>query len=455
MSIPIFHTADSADVQRLEALRSRLSLRSLLLENLDAAAPESRVGQVRQIIRDVRDQGDAAVFEYTERFDHVVLPEGRMRVPPEAIDQAYRDCSPELLAALDVAIANVRRYQLAMLPVAPAAIALGDAAADSPGAPGMLGVRYEPLDRVGIYVPGGAAAYPSTVIMTVVPAQTAGVKDICLCSPMRKGHVAPEVLAAADKLGVKEIYGIGGVQAVAAMALGTGTIRPVDKIVGPGNLYVQLAKRELYGIVDIDSFAGPSEVVVLADDSADPAVVAAELLAQAEHAPGSCIGIMASQALAVAIQTAMEEQLGNLSRAAMTREALGFASALVVTASHREAVELADLFAPEHLQITTRHAADDAAAIRHAGAIFIGPYSPVAAGDYLAGPSHVLPTSGTARYFSGLSAESFRRRIGVVQLDRPALQGWAQAVVALATAEGFDAHARSVEIRLRQGEALR
>jgi len=231
------------------------------------------------------------------------------------------------------------------------------------------------------------------------------------------------------------------------MAFGTATIRPVDKIVGPGNTFVQLAKKELYGIVDIDSFAGPSEVIVLADDSADPAQVAAELLAQAEHAPGSCLLITPSQKLATAVQQQVETQLAQLSREALTRKALEFASALLVTPSHEEAIKLVDLFAPEHLQITTRDARNDALRIQHAGAIFIGPHTPVAAGDYLAGPSHVLPTSGTARFFSGLSADSFRKRTSLVEFDQAALDKLGQTIVDFAHTEGFDAHAKSVSKR--------
>jgi histidinol dehydrogenase len=255
------------------------------------------------------------------------------------------------------------------------------------------------------------------------------------------------VLAAAAKLGIWEVYAVGGAQAIAAMAFGTATIRAVDKIVGPGNTFVQLAKKELYGIVDIDSFAGPSEVIVLADDSASPQQVAAELLAQAEHAPGSCLLITASDTLAKSVQQELESQLQKLSRQALARRALEFASALIVTGSHEEAIALTDAFAPEHLQITTREAREDAQRVQHAGAIFIGPYTPVAAGDYLAGPSHVLPTSGTARFFSGLSADSFRKRTSLIEFNAQALDALGQPIVDFATVEGFDAHAKSVRIR--------
>ena len=240
---------------------------------------------------------------------------------------------------------------------------------------------------------------------------------------------------------------MGGAQAIGAMAFGTATIRAVDKIVGPGNTFVQLAKKELYGIVDIDSFAGPSEVIVLADESADPRAVAAELLAQAEHAPGSCLLITASLDLAEDVQVELEAQLKELSREQLTRTALEFASAIILASSHGEAIELVNSFAPEHLQITTTTAREDARKIRHAGAIFIGPCTPVAAGDYLAGPSHVLPTSGTARFFSGLSADSFRKRTSLVEFDQGTLDAAGPAIVDFALTEGFDAHARSVSFR--------
>ncbi len=310
-------------------------------------------------------------------------------------------------------------------------------------------MKFTPLERVGLYVPGGAAAYPTSVLHTAIPAQIAGVKDICLCSPMRDGTISPAVLTAAHKLNITEIYAVGGAQAIAAMAFGTATIRPVDKIVGPGNTYVQLAKKELFGIVDIDSFAGPSEVIVLADDSAAPQQVAAELLAQAEHAPGSCLLITPSGSLAKLVQQELESQLQQLSREQLTRTALQFASALIVTTTHDEALALVDSFAPEHLQITTCNAREDAYKIKHAGAIFIGPSTPVAAGDYLAGPSHVLPTSGTARFFSGLSADSFRKRTSLIEFDAPSLDALGQSIVDFALTEGFDAHAKSVTTRAK------
>lgn len=442
------------DDAAIDALRQKLSLRPLLIEGLDDEELEhgthvSRFETVRAILRDVQKRGDAAVLDYTAQFDHATLTPATLRVPQAAIDAALKAADPQFLAALDVAIANLRRYQAAMLPKEPDPIPMSAGGANGTVTAGRLGVKYTPIERVGLYVPGGAAAYPSSVLHTAIPAQVAGVKDFCLCSPLRNGTVSPAVLAAAAKVGITEIYAIGGAQAIAALAFGTASIRKVDKIVGPGNTYVQLAKKELYGLVDIDSFAGPSEVIVLADDSAEPAQVAAELLAQAEHAPGSCLLITASPALAAAVQKELEAQLPHLTRESLTRTALTFASALIITPTHAAALALVDSFAPEHLQITTRDSRGDAYRIRHAGAIFIGPHTPVAAGDYLAGPSHVLPTSGTGRFFSGLSAESFRKRTSLIEFDAAALHAVGQNIVDFATTEGFDAHAKSVTIRAR------
>lgn len=447
--LPIYHT--SRDTAQIDALRAKLSLKPLLIEGIgddeedatdNANAAASKFETVRIILRNVQKFGDEAVIDYTQKFDRIALTATTMRVPQSTIEAAAKSADPKFLAALDIAITNLRHYQQAMMTTEPATISL-------PNGGGKLGVKFTALERVGLYVPGGAAAYPTSVLHTAIPAQVAGVKDICLCSPMRNGTVSPAVLAAAHRIGITEIYAIGGAQAVAAMAFGTKTIRAVDKIVGPGNTFVQLAKKELFGIVDIDSFAGPSEVIVLADDSAAPQQVAAELLAQAEHAPGSCLLITSSDKLAALVQQEVEAQLKTLSREQLTRTALEFASALIVTETHAAALALVDSFAPEHLQITTRNARDDAYAIKHAGAIFIGPSTPVAAGDYLAGPSHVLPTSGTARFFSGLSADSFRKRTSLIEFDPASLDRLGQSIVDFALVEGFDAHAQSVITRAK------
>lgn len=443
--LPIINLSQPDAIAELDAFKRRLSLTDILLG--DSPDQIQQRNAVREMIAAVRAGGDRTLVELAQKFDDPSITEDTLRIPQADINAAVANAGPQFLAALDIAIENVRRFQQAILhPDSPAIAPWGSNA----GTSAQLRLQSVPLKRVGIYVPGGAGAYPSTLIMTAVPAMAAGVKSLCVCSPARGGKVSPVVLAAAGRLGLREIYGVGGAHAIAAMALGTKQICRVDKIVGPGNWYVQLAKRELFGLVDIDSFAGPSEVVVLADSSADPQVTAAELLAQAEHAPGSCILVTAELDFAQKVQKALGGMLEKLPRRVQTEKALAFASALIVTPDHAAAVALADELAPEHLQITTRSAHQDAAAITTAGAIFIGPYSPVAAGDYLAGPSHVLPTSGTGRFFSGLSAESFRRRMSVVELDRPSLAAMIDPLCTLARAEGFEGHARSAEIRIAE-----
>ena len=441
-ALTILHANQEKDAPNIAAIRRNLSLAPLLLAGLSTGKADDTTSAVLRIIAAVQEHGDQALVEFTRQFDHASLSPKQLRVSSEQIQQAVRTARPEFMAALDHAIENVRRYQKAMLPPEPTEIR-----PVSGGDGSRLAVRYQPLGRVGVYVPGGAGAYPSSVVMTVVPAQVAGVRSIVICSPMRNGMVAPAVLVAAQRLGIDEIYALGGAQAIAAMAIGTLSIRKVDKIVGPGNSYVQVAKKELFGVVDIDSFAGPSEVIVLADDSASPRMVAAELLAQAEHAPGSCLLITESGELAKKVQAEVDGQLTELSRRDLTIKALQYASAIIVTPDHNAALDMVNDFAPEHLQITTRDSRADAEKIINAGGIFIGPHTPVAVGDYIAGPSHVLPTSGTARFFSGLSAESFRKRISLVEYDAAALEKVADAIDVLATTEGFDAHARSVRIR--------
>lgn len=433
MTLPIIDIESAPSA--FDDLRKQCGLSELLWDSTDA------LSVVREVVAGVRCGGDRAVAAFTRRFDGVDVTAATLRVEVSEVHAAEHAADPGFLGVLDTAITNIRRFQEAMLADEPAVIAI-------PGTGARLGVKLTPLARVGLYVPGGAAVYPGSVLHTAIPAQVAGVREICLCSPMRGGRVAPGVLAAASRLGINEVYGIGGAQAIAAMAFGTESIRTVDKVVGPGNLYVQLAKRELYGIVDIDSFAGPSEVVVLADETAAPAQVAAELLSQAEHGPGSSILVTTSRALAEAVQSEAERQLRGLSRESVTRQSLGRRSALIIAPTHARAIELVDLLAPEHLQITTREARADASRVSNAGAIFIGPYTPVAAGDYLAGPSHVLPTSGTSRFFSGLSADSFRKRTSVVEFDSDALKALAPDIIRFAQHEGFDAHAASVRHRL-------
>jgi histidinol dehydrogenase len=341
-------------------------------------------------------------------------------------------------------IANVRVYQEHIRHRDPAPLVRGGR---------RLGVRYTPIERVGVYVPGGRALYPSTVLMTVVPAQVAGVREIVMASPPNGGHISDLALALAHELGIREVLQLGGAVAVAAMAYGTASIRPVHKIVGPGNAFVAEAKRQLFGRVGIDSVAGPSEVVVVADDSARADWVAADLLAQAEHDPGSAVLITPSTVLALAVVHEVEIQLQLLDRAAATRAALERYSAVVVTESLDAACDLANELAAEHLQIMTADDARCAQRIRNAGAIFVGAHSPVPLGDYFAGPSHVLPTGGTAKFFGPLSVNDFLKASSSIEYDAAALAEDSEDVQDFAEREGLTAHAAAARIRARPGKA--
>jgi histidinol dehydrogenase len=311
-------------------------------------------------------------------------------------------------------------------------------------------VRYTPMRRVAVYVPGGQALYPSTVLMTVVPARVAGVEEIVMLSPPTGGEIHPLALALAGELGVQEVYRLGGAVGLAAAAFGTESIRAVDKIVGPGNAFVAEAKRQLFGRVGIDSIAGPSEVFVVADDSANPSWVAADLLAQAEHNPGSAILATPARAFAARVIEEVEAQLGDLARAEVTRPSLERYSAVIVCRDLEHACRLADEFAPEHLQIMTRQNDACVSRIRSAGAIFVGNHTPVPLGDYFAGPSHVLPTGGTARFSGPLSSNDFLRVSSLIEYDEAALREDARDVVHFAGREGLTAHAQAIEVRVRR-----
>lgn len=393
---------------------------------------------VREVIADVEARGDEAVIDLTAKIERVELAPQRMRVGREEIAAAHKAADKKFLRLVRRTIKNIRRYQSRILVKAPRPLKRGGRS---------LGVRYTPIDRVGVYVPGARALYPSTVLMTVVPAQVAGVREIAILSPPTGGDIDPAVLALAGELGIDEVYRVSGTAGLAAMAIGTASIPRVDKIVGPGNAFIAEAKRQLFGRVGIDSIAGPSEVLIIADDTADPAYVAADLLAQAEHDPGSAILVTPSQALAEAVSAAVDEQLTKLERAAAARKCLDAYGAIVVVASLDAACEVANEFATEHLQIIT---ADDEATLaktRNAGAVFLGPYTPVPLGDYYAGPSHVLPTGGTAKFFGPLSCNDFLKPSSVVRYDGQSLVADAADVMDFATREGLTAHARAVGIR--------
>jgi histidinol dehydrogenase len=434
--------------------RSRLdALRGRLVSQGDMVSPASRQRTIdvfgapltpRQVVEricaDVRDRGLDALLEYTRRIDGVEVSPDTLVVTAETLAAAHRDVEPEFLAAVRRIAANVERFQRALL--------ARDVEVPLAGG-GVLRQRYLPLDRIGVCVPGGAAAYPSTLLMTVVPARVAGVREIVVVAPpTRFGAENRHVLATCHELGVSTVVRAGGAQAVAALAYGVAGLRRVDKIVGPGNLFVALAKEHVFGDVSIDSIAGPSEIVIVADDAGHAEYIAADMLAQAEHSPGSAILVTASRDLAAAVVAAVAKRIAVLERSDLTRDSLARFGGIVIARSDAEAAAVADELAPEHLSIDTRDPEATLASIRHAGAAFLGPFSPVAAGDYAAGPSHVLPTGGTARFAAGLSANEFLRGGSVINLARADLAAIADDIRTLADTEGLTAHRRSVETRL-------
>ena len=395
---------------------------------------------VREVIDAVRAEGDAAVIRYTKEWDKVTLTPESMRVTEEEIESAYRECDPELAEVIRKALVRIRRYHEKQ--VRHDMIDTGE-----PGI--LLGARFTPVDCAGVYVPGGKAAYPSSVLMNIVPAQTAGVGRIVVVTPCdSEGKVSPVVLVAAHETGVGEIYRVGGAQAIAALAYGTETIPKVDKIVGPGNIYVALAKKAVFGDVSIDSVAGPSEILVLADDSADPRFVAADLLSQAEHDEmASAVLVTTSRDLAEKVASEIEDMVPRLSRESIIRKSLDDFGELLVADDMDGAIELVNAFAPEHLEIQTRDPWETMTKIRHAGAIFLGPYSSEPLGDYFAGPNHVLPTSGTARFFSPLGVDDFIKRSSVISYSREALEAVHEDIEKFAACEKLTAHANSIAVR--------
>lgn len=434
----------------IEALRERLSPRGDLVSPAGRARTIAAFGEalsprqvVERICDDVQNRGLAALLDYTERLDGVALKPAEVRVSADEMADAHRRADPEYLDAIRRVRANVHAFQSATL---------HKDVATSP-APGVsLGLRYRPLRRVGICIPGGAAAYPSSLLMTVVPAQAAGVAEIAVVVPPTAfGGYNLDILAACRELGVAEVYRVGGAQAVAALAYGVEGIARVDKIVGPGNLFVALAKKRVFGEVDIDSIAGPSEVVVVADDSADPRFVAADLISQAEHSPGSGVLITWVPDLIERVAAALETQLSQLSRGDLARDGLERFGALILARDEAEAVALTNMLAPEHLHVSTREPRRLAEGLTDAGAIFLGHHAPVAVGDYAAGPSHVLPTGGTARWASGLGANDFLKRTSMIEFDKSGLEAIAPVVRLLADKEGLSAHRFSVDVRLDGG----
>lgn len=394
---------------------------------------------VRQIVRDVRNEGDKAVIHYTELIDQVRFTPEDFLVTEEEFQVAKDEADPDVVASLQKAAENVRRYHQEQKPKS--WMTYRDAGS-------ILGQAIIPLDRVGIYVPGGTAAYPSSVIMNAMPAVVAGVREIIMMVPPKNGKINPYVLVAARAAGIKKIYKIGGAQAIAAMAFGTETIPRVDKITGPGNIFVTLAKKEVYGHVDIDMLAGPSEILILADKTADPVYTAADMLSQAEHDPlASSIVITDDAGLAERVAKELEKQLAVLPRREIAQASLDRNGLIVIAEDMRQALHFANVSAPEHMELLTEQPFQLLPYVRHAGAVFLGAYSPEPLGDYFAGPNHVLPTGGTARYYSVLNVETFMKRTSIISYTQPALSDVSSDIIRLAETEGLQAHANAIRLR--------
>src|SRR5882724_2807523 len=395
---------------------------------------------VAAIVAEVRKRGDAALIDYTQRFDRLELQAGQIRLGQAEIDQAAAECPTPVRDALQFAAQRIESYHRKLLP----------SDLDYRDASGVqLGARWRPLASVGLYVPGGVAAYPSSVLMNAVPARVAGVKRLAMVVPTPGGTLNPAVMAAAQIGGVSEIYRVGGAQAIAALAYGTATIAPVAKIVGPGNAYVAAAKRQVFGKVGIDMIAGPSEVLVIADATGNAGWIAADLLAQAEHdASAQSILITDSERLAADVERAVESQLATLPRAEIARASWNDFGAIIMVKNLEQAAELANAIAAEHLEIMTADSEALAAKIRNAGAIFLGAHTPEAIGDYVGGSNHVLPTARSARFSSGLGVLDFMKRTSILKCGPEALRALGPAAMTLGKAEGLDAHSRSVGLRL-------
>jgi histidinol dehydrogenase len=430
------------DLRRIDLRGQPLDRRSLAGVLPRAATDvEAAVARVRPICDDVRSRGAAAVREYTARFDGVDLP--TTVVPREALDQALAGLDPGVRTALEEAVRRTRRVHGAQIP----------AEIGTEVVPGLTVTgRFVPVGRAGVYVPGGLVAYPSSVVMNVVPAQAAGVASIAVASPPQEGHSGlphPSVLAACALLGVTEVHAVGGAQALAMFAYGTEDCAPADVITGPGNVYVAAAKRILRGVVGTDGEAGPTEVAIIADGTADPRHVAADLVAQAEHDElAACLLVTTDAALADGVDAELARQVPGARHRERVQEALNGQSACVLVDDEDAALAVSDAWAPEHLEVQVRDPAKLAARVTNAGAVFAGPYSPVSLGDYLAGSNHVLPTGGTARHTSGLSVFPFLRLVNVVECDRAALAATAPLIDALGGAEDLDAHVQAVRARI-------
>jgi histidinol dehydrogenase len=425
-------------MMKIKKVSESVSLR----RSIDQGTEEQR-DAVLQILQTVKVQGDKALYSYTEKWDGATL--STLKVTKEEIQAAYQQLSPQVINIIHNAADNIRYFHQKQ-------VKQSWLSTKPDGT--ILGQQVTALDAVGVYVPGGKAAYPSSVLMNVIPAQEAGVERIAMVSPPSADGTLPAgVLVAADILGVDEIYKVGGAQAVAALAYGTETIQAVDKIVGPGNIFVALAKKEVYGLVDIDSIAGPSEIVVLADETAKANEIAADLLSQAEHDElASSVLVTTSALLAEQVAHEVEEQLSTLPREAIARASIEAYGTIFVTDTIQEALRVVNELAPEHLEVMTAEAMNLLPYIKHAGAIFLGRYSSEPVGDYFAGPNHVLPTNGTARFSSGLSVDEFVKKSSVIMYSEQALKENVDKIAAFARLEGLEAHARAVESRFTNKE---
>jgi len=406
---------------------------------------EEQVATVKRIVGDIKAEGDSALLRYTESLDRTKLEASKLRVTAQELQDAYGRVEESFVTAIRAAAVNIRVFherqkRNSWMELQPDG--------------GMLGQIIRPLRRVGVYVPGGKAAYPSSVLMNVIPAQVAGVPEIVMVTPPATGGtegIDPYILVAAAEAGVTEIYRVGGAQAIAALAYGTESITRVDKICGPGNIYVALAKREVYGLVDIDSLAGPSEIVVLADETADPEYVAADLLSQAEHDElASAILVSTSERLAEYVAAEVERQLSELPRETIARASIENYGAIIVTGSIEEGIEVVNRLAPEHLEVMVQNPTDYLGLIENAGAIFLGPYSSEPVGDYFAGPNHIIPTNGTARFASPVDVDDFIKKSSLIQYSKQALLQNASTIMELARREGLEGHARAIEVRVNK-----
>ena len=412
------------------------------IEQRAAAVPAEIETTVKSIIAAVRQRGDAALFELTAKFDRLELTAETVEVTAAEIDAAMTEVSAESMNALQLAAERIADYHAKQKQETWLSTDEDDV---------LVGQLVRPLDRVGIYVPGGKASYPSSVLMNAVPAKVAGVEEVIMVVPMPNGEVNPHVLAAAKISGVDRIFKLGGAQAVAALAYSTESVPQVDKITGPGNIYVATAKQLVFGQVDIDMIAGPSEILVINDGSGTAAHIAADLLSQAEHDElASAVLATSCEKMALAVQAEVEKQLSALSREAIARKAIEDYSAIILAQDLDEAIDFSNRIAPEHLELAVDNPFDILPQIKHAGAIFMGHHTPEAAGDYLAGPNHTLPTGGTARFFSPLSLDDFVKKSSIVSFSQAGLQRLGNEIIHIAELEGLEAHAKSVSIRLKK-----